>query len=86
MLVTSLSSIAIFSGLSAGYLILKNLLTNEEVNEGRALDDQLIQPVFAELCRSITKSSDTGQNDLIRLRDDLGIATENSLRADSPER
>ena len=34
MLVTSLSSIAIFSGLSAGYLILKNLLTNEEVNEG----------------------------------------------------
>ena len=33
MLVTSLSSIAIFSGLSAGYLILKNLLTNEEVEE-----------------------------------------------------
>ena len=31
MLVTSLSSIAIFSSLSAGYLILKNLLTNEEV-------------------------------------------------------
>ena len=33
MLVASLSSIAIFSGLSAGYLILKNLLTNEEVEE-----------------------------------------------------
>ena len=33
MLVTSLSSIAIFSSLSAGYLILKNLLTNEEVEE-----------------------------------------------------
>ena len=34
MLVTSLTSVAVFSGLSAGYLIFKNLLTNEEeVNE-----------------------------------------------------
>ena len=33
MLVTSLSSIAIFSGLSAGYLFFKNLLANEEVEE-----------------------------------------------------
>ena len=33
MLVTSLTSVAIFSSLSAGYLIFKNLLTNEEVEE-----------------------------------------------------
>lgn len=34
MLVTSLTSVAIFSSLSAGYLIFKNLLTNEEeINE-----------------------------------------------------
>ena len=34
MLVTSLTSVAVFSSLSAGYLIFKNLLTNEEeVNE-----------------------------------------------------
>ena len=34
MLVTGLTSVAIFSSLSAGYLIFKNLLTNEEeINE-----------------------------------------------------
>ena len=33
MLVTSLVGIASISTLSAGYLILKNLLTNEEIEE-----------------------------------------------------